>query len=70
MTTQVYSSGLIACSVCTDLPREEVAEEVNRVHPTGISAQWEIADESFADGSANPHPCEEVPAKQHWLLFC
>lgn len=69
----IYSSGLIALSACAEdsLTGEEVAERVNTLQPTGIGSSWEISqDEAFRTGELNPHPCETVGGRQHWLLSC
>lgn len=67
-----YSVGLMSASVCTSLPLEQATELLNLEHPTGIGSQWTFAeDEPFADGSANPHECEQQPAThKHYLFHC
>ena len=69
MTTHVYAVGLCYASVCTDETDEDATRIVNSEHPTGVSP-WRIADESFASGEANPHPCEHDSTARHILFSC
>ena len=68
----IYGIGMVCLSVCApkEMTREEVEVDVNAQHPSGVGP-WQIADEPFADGTENPHPCEKEPEhKQHFLLHC
>lgn len=69
-TLDIYSSGLVYCSVCTDAPEKEVAGLVNEHNPTGLDHGWHIADEPFKDGTPNPSPCEQGSGRKHYLLVC
>jgi hypothetical protein len=72
-TTYVYSKGLIHCSACADenATKEQVADDVNRKYPTGVSSPWAVSDATaFADGKLNGCPCEDAPNRRHWLLSC
>lgn len=68
----IYKGGVLSCSVCAPaaMTGPEVAAEVNRMEPTGISSDWEISkDAQFATGEPNPCPCNKEPeARRHWLL--
>lgn len=72
MSTEVYAWGLVSTSVCTDLTdKEEIEDEVNRVHPTGIDSRWKISDEpTFRTGEPNGKVCEDNPTRHHYLLHC
>jgi hypothetical protein len=64
-----YSVGLCYASVCTSLPDDDAAQELNWKWPTGISSRWSVADEPFRDGSPNPTPCERNPETHRHVLF-
>jgi hypothetical protein len=70
---EVYSLGLVACSICTNIkdPRE-IEMVVNMRCPTGISSSWKISkDPTFHTGQSNPCPCEKNPkTHKHYLLSC
>lgn len=69
----IYSKGLVAMSVCAgnEVTREELTTFINKEHPTGLEHGWTIVDEPFADGTANPHPCENSPTtNSHYLFTC
>lgn len=69
----VYSPvGLCHASVCVekDTPVAEIESYVNTAHPTGISSPWEVSKEKFADGTDNPHACELIPTRLHYLMVC
>lgn len=68
----VYASGVCYCSVCVDREAAilEIAEILNREHPTGITSDWELANESFAGGEPNPCTCPEDDGKRHYLFRC
>lgn len=69
----VYASGLVHMSVCVPvtMSRDQVAETASEVNPTGITSQWAVSGEPFADGSPNPCPCDTEPDdRRHYLLVC
>lgn len=70
----VYSSGLVACSVCApiDLPIAQVEQTVNLINPTGIESQWRASsDPTFAQGGEQPGACEQMPESRiHYLMEC
>ncbi len=72
MSIQIYSLGIVACSVCVpkDMPKEEIEKEVNLQSPTGIRSKWKIAKESFKEGQKNGKPCDDDPNRKHYLLNC
>ena len=73
MSMDIYASGFMFCSVCTDLKsREEIEHLVNLENPTGIESQWRISsDTHFKTGEPNPMPCEDNPfTHKHYLLNC
>ena len=50
---QVYSSGLLFCSVCApkEMTPKQVAENVNLYNPSGTTNGWEISpDKTFLQG--------------------
>lgn len=67
-----YCVGIVNASVCAplDLAPNEVADEVNRQHPTGVGP-WKISEEeTFHTGQPHPCGCDVVEGRQHWLLSC
>lgn len=64
-----YSVGVVYASVCTALTDEAATNTLNQEHPTGIASRWSIADEPFADGTANGSACGDQPATHRHLLF-
>ena len=75
MTTkqlEVYSSGVVHCSVCTtkELSVKDVERRANVTNPTGIDHQWKVTEKSFGDGKSNPCQCNEDPTRLHYLLTC
>jgi hypothetical protein len=67
----VYSEGPVMASVCTDLPKDQVADEMNRTHPTGITAGWTISElPRFETGEPNGRVCDEHPTRRHYLMEC
>lgn len=64
-----YAVGLCSASVCTSLPDSQATDRLNGTHPTGIASAWEIANEPFANGDANPRPCSNRPDTHRHLLF-
>lgn len=68
---QIYSNGLIYCSVCapSDFSREEVERQVNLENPSGVTP-WRIDKENFSDGKTNPSPCEKDKGRTHYLMSC
>jgi hypothetical protein len=70
-TCEVYSVGLCFASVCSDMQPEEITAHVNASHPTGVSSQWQVSPEPFADGTPNPAPCShDREGCKHYLLVC
>lgn len=66
---EVYSVGLVHASTCTSLTDEEATTEINVSHPTGVSSDWQITGEAFADGTPNGTPCPVRPHTHRHLLF-
>lgn len=72
-TIEIYSHGIIACSVCAPkrLARRTVERVVNELNPTGIATKWKISkDEKFRTGQTNPCVCEDDPKRLHYLMEC
>jgi hypothetical protein len=66
---EIYSTGIVYCSVCSSLGLEETLSRVNLEDPT--RAGWELAPEPFRTGEPNPHPCENHPTThKHYLFQC
>jgi hypothetical protein len=66
----VYSIGIVHASVCSDLPKNKIAERMNREHPTGITSKWQVSDEDFKDGTKNGSKCPDHENNRHWLMVC
>ena len=72
MAFQVYSLGIVAASVCTDLPVAEATELLNKEHPTGIDSKWSLSeDKTFRDGvTPNGGQCDVFDHRRHYLFNC
>jgi hypothetical protein len=69
----IYKKGLAHISVCApnDMTREQIGEEANAQHPTGIESRWEIdSAPTFTGGQPNPCPCEKEQGRMHYLMVC
>jgi hypothetical protein len=69
----VYATGVLTCSVCAPggMEREVVERQVNHKNPTGISAKWQISDQThFRTGETMPCDCPDATGRKHWLLHC
>ena len=66
----VYAVGIVTMSICAPagMARDEIERQANAGYPTGISNYWVISQDNFADGSANPHSCEQDGDWLHYLL--
>lgn len=67
---EIYSPGIVHCSVCTNAPPEELITMVNEHNPTGLNHGWRISDDPFRDGSPNPNQCEDKLGNKHYLIVC
>ncbi len=67
---EVYSNGIVHCSVCTDLPVEKVAAYANVHSPSGTRHGWEVIEKRFHTGQTNPCPCDSTEGYIHVLLTC
>jgi hypothetical protein len=66
----IYAEGICCASVCTTLPRDEVAARMATV-PTGVESPWTLAeDATFAGGEPHPSLCNGVPGRTHYLFRC
>jgi hypothetical protein len=69
MKADIYSIGIVHCSVCVpeDATPEDVTYFVNATPPHS----WEISKEPFfAGGAPNPCPCNSGPGRLHYLMVC
>ena len=69
----IYSSGLLYCSVCADKNQsiDDITTELNDINPTGISSKWKLSeDKTFASGESNPCQCEHDSNRMHYLFIC
>ena len=68
---EIYSIGVVCCSICTDLPIDDAVEQVNEAMPPGVESRWAISeDETFASGHPNPFNCPDHSGRVHYLLNC
>lgn len=69
---EAYAVGVVSASVCSVLSIEETARRLNEEWPTGISSDWQPAeDENFATNQPNPCPCDRNPETHtHYLFHC
>lgn len=74
MSVSVYNHGLCCLSVCASNSetKESIVTSVNKSHPTGISSQWTMSEDThFATGETNPCACNEhTTSHTHYLLEC
>lgn len=69
----VYKVGLMYLSVChpRGMPLDDVLDQVNREHPTGLDHGWNIStDRTFSGGEPNPCTCNSDQDRMHRLLSC
>lgn len=68
----IYSIGLCYCSVCAEKDKsvEEITSELNYQRPTGIASNWQLSEDNFASGAANPCQCHDDPNRLHYLFEC
>ncbi len=66
----VYATGICSASVCSSLPKREVASRMRR-ELTGVGP-WRLAKEkTFSGGEPNPCPCDQSPkTHKHYLFHC
>jgi hypothetical protein len=70
-TVNVYSNGIVHCSVCApkDMEREEVERLTNLANLSGTTHGWRVSDDlTFASGEPNPHDAGDCG--RHWLMVC
>ncbi len=64
------SRALVVWAICTNLPMDEAIAHANMQSPTGISSKWQLSEDKFPGGTANPHDCPDKPGHKHYLLEC
>ncbi len=74
MKIEIYSHGIVHCSVCTDAADAELddlTKAVNNMNLTGIESPWELStDPTFHSGHANPCACPDHVGHRHFLMVC
>ena len=75
MDVEIYSMGMLCCSVCApaEMPREEVEKSVNEQSPAGTEHGWRISeDKTFSDGTTENGGIVDCHRghTRHWLLDC
>lgn len=75
MEVEVYSRGIVHCSVCAppEMSGDEVASHVEYATPAGTDLGWQVSkDATFSDGvTLNGGIVECHNGKtRHWLLDC
>jgi hypothetical protein len=73
MSIEVYSNGIVHCSVCAPayMTAGEVESATNLKNPVGTSGEWKVHDKPFRSGEPNPCRCSDKPnTHQHWLMVC
>lgn len=72
MSTNVYATGPVYLSVCTNDDDETMLHVANITSPTGLDHGWQVSeDKTFATGQSNPSPCNgNREGYQHVLLEC
>lgn len=69
----IYSNGLVYCSVCVpkDWTHKQIERAVNALNSTGIESEWKISsDPTFYTGGPNPKQCEQDSERIHYLMEC
>ena len=67
----IYSLGIISCSVCSNLSLEETTQRLNKENPSGINSKWSLSSEKFRSGEDNPCACNLSPeTHKHYLFNC
>ena len=70
---EVYSHGVVHCSICTNIDSISLIENlVNAKNPTGIRSRWKVSKQiAFDSGQPNPCPCDQKPeTHKHYLMEC
>ncbi len=69
---EIYSWGLVALSLCTDIEdQKEIEDRANLEHPTGITSKWKISKDNFVGDLPNPSSCDRgIEGRKHYLLEC
>jgi len=69
-TVEIYSAGIDCCSVCSYFDDiEEITRHVNLLNPRNISSKWQLNNnKTFENGKSNPHQCNIVPNRKHYLF--
>lgn len=68
---EIYSNGIVFCSVCSSLTPEDTIKRVNIENPTGLNADWKLSARNFDSGESNPCPCNISPdTHKHYLFEC
>lgn len=73
MDIEIYSRGMVHCSVCVpdDATNEQIEEATNAINPTGLDHGWRVDEaKTFASGLPNPNPCEARDGHKHVLMVC
>ena len=66
----VLTEGLCNASVCSSLPKREVARRM-RQRLTGVGPWRPSKDKTFSGGEPNPCPCNQNPkTHKHYLFNC
>ena len=60
----IYNLGQDFVSVCSGLPVGVVVRFVRE----RLGADWNLAEDNFADGSSNPCGCQDVIGNKHYLF--
>ena len=74
MDIEIYSNGIVHCSVCVPkgTDKKAIEEYVNEVSPTNISSDWKISEDKFFSDQETPNPyqCNTDKDRIHYLLVC
>lgn len=74
MKIDIYSIGIVTCSVCVpkDATVEQIEKQVNKELPTGINSAWKVSkDTTFKEKErTNPCQCDQDENRLHYLLNC
>lgn len=66
----VYATGICVASVCSSLPKLEVAQRMRR-EITGVGPWVPSKDKAFSGGEPNPCPCNTSPkTHKHYKFIC
>ena len=66
---EITMSSLLSIQVCSKLSEEDTLAWLQRVSPSGTTANWQLQDKTRDDYLA-PVQCADDPNKTHFIFVC